>query len=100
MMIFIILFQLVLVFIAYKILKFQRKKVWNEYMSSYKLIPIKQCRMFWFLFFASAALPGLGFLVILSFTIYVSIVECDYVEWPKLPSFITKIYNYLFKELI
>ena len=100
MMIFIILFQLVLVFIAYKILKFQRKKVWNEDMSSYKLMPIKQCRMFWFLFFASALFPGLGFLVILSFTIYVSIVECDYVEWPKCPSFITKIYNYLFKELI
>ena len=97
---FIILFQLVFVFIAYKILKFQRKKVWNEDMSNYKLIPIKQCRMFWFLFFALAALPGLGFLVILTFTIYVSIAESDYIEWPKCPSFITKIYNYLFKELI
>ena len=99
-MIFIVLFQLVLVFIAYKILKFQRKIVWNEDRSNYKLIPIKQCRMFWFLFFASALLPGLGFLVILTFTIYVSIIECDYIEWPKCPSFITKIYNYLFKELI
>lgn len=99
-MIFTILFQLVFALIVYKILRFQRKIVWNEYRSSYKLIPIKQCRMFWFLFFASALLPGLGFLVILSFTIYVSIIECDYVEWPKLPSFITKIYNYLFKELI
>lgn len=100
MMIFIVLFQLVLVFIAYKILKFQRKIVWNEDRSNYKLIPIKQCRMFWFLFFASALLPGLGFLVILTFTIYVSIIECDYIEWPKCPNFIIKIYNYLFKELI
>lgn len=100
MMIYIVIFQLVLVFKAYKILKFQRKKVWNEDRSNYKLIPIKQCRMFWFLFFVSALLPGLGFLVISTFTIYVLIIECDYIEWPKLPSFITKIYNYLFKELI
>ena len=99
-MIFIILFQLVFALIVYKILRFQRKIVWNEYMSNYKLMPIKQCRMFWFLFFASALLPGLGVLVIVAFATYISIVECDYVEWPKCPSFITKIYNYLFKELI
>lgn len=96
-MIFIILFQLVFALIVYKILRFQRKRVWNEYRSSYKLIPIKQCRMFWFLFFAAALLPGLGVLVILTFAAYISIVECDYIERP---SFITKIYNYLFKDLI
>ena len=97
MMIFIILFQLVFALIVYKILRFQRKIVWNEYMSSYKLTPIKQCRMFWFLFFTAAFLPGLGFLVIVAFASYISIVECDYIEWP---SFITKIHNYLFKDLI
>ena len=96
-MIFTILFQLVFALIVYKILKFQRKRVWNEDRSSYKLIPIKQCRMFWFLFFAAAFLPGLGVLVIVAFATYISIVECDYIEWP---SFITKIYNYLFKDLI
>lgn len=97
MTIFIILFQLIFALIVYKILKFQRKQVWNEDRSSYKLIPIKQCRMFWFLFFAAALLPGLGVLVILSFAVYISIVDCDYIEWP---SFIAKIYNYLFKDLI
>ena len=108
-MIVIILFQLVFAFITYKILKFQRKRVWNEDMNSYKLIPIKHCRMFWFLFFAAAMLPGLGVLVIVTFAAYMSIVECDYIEWPKWlkwpklpkwPSFVTKIYNYLFKDLI
>lgn len=96
-MIFIIIFQLVFAIIVYKILRFQRKQVWNEDRSSYKLMPIKQCRMFWFLFFAAALLPGLGVLVILTFAIWVSIVECDYIEWP---SFVAKIYNYLFKDLI
>ena len=96
-MIFAILFQLVCALIAYKILRFQRKRVWNEDRSSYELIPIKQCRLFWFLFFAAALLPGLGVLVILTFTVYISNVECDYIEWP---SFIVKIYNYLFKDLI
>ena len=97
---FIVLFQLIFALIVYKILKFQRKRVWNEDMSSYKLIPIKHCRMYWFLFFTAALLPGLGVLVILTFAAYISTVECDYIEWPELPSFITKIYNYLFKELI
>lgn len=97
MMIFIVPFQLIFALIVYKILKFQRKRVWNEDRSSYELIPIKQCRMFWFLFFAAAMLPGLGVLVILTFAAYMSIVECDYIEWP---SFIVKIYNYLFKDLI
>lgn len=55
--------------------------------------------MFWFLFFATTLLPGLGVLVILTFA-YMSIVDCDYIKWPELPSFITKIYNYLFKDLI
>lgn len=96
-MIFIILFQLVFAIIVYKILRFQRKQVWNEDRSSYKLMPIKQCRMFWFLFFAAALLPGLGVLVIVAFATYISIVECDYIEWP---SFVAKIYNYLFKDLI
>ena len=95
-MIFIVLFQLIFALIVYKILKFQRKRVWNEDMGSYKLIPIKHCRMYWFLFFAAALLPGLGVLVIVAFTAYTS-VDCDYIEWP---SFIKKIYNYLFKELI
>ena len=99
-MIFTILFQLVFALIVYKILRFQRKRVWNEDRSSYELIPIKQCRMFWFLFFAAALLPGLGVLVILTFAAYISIVECDSIKWPELPSFITKIYNYLFKDLI
>ena len=99
MMIFIVLFQLIFALIVYKILKFQRKQVWNEDKSSYELIPIKHCRMFWFLFFATTLLPGLGVLVILTFA-YMSIVDCDYIKWPELPSFITKIYNYLFKELI
>ena len=97
MITFIILFQLVFALIVYKILRFQRKRVWNEDRSNYKLIPIKQCRMFWFLFFAAALLPGLGVLVIVTFAAYMSIVECDYIEWP---SFVTKIYNYLFKDLI
>ena len=98
----IILFQLVFAFITYKILKFRRKRVWNEDMSSYKLMPIKHCRMFWFLFFAAALLPGLGVLVIVNFALYILIVECDaeWPKWPKWPSFITKIYNYLFKDLI
>ena len=99
-MIFTILFQLVFALIVYKILRFQRKRVWNEDRSSYELIPIKQCRMFWFLFFAAALLPGLGVLVILTFAAYISIVECDYIKWPELARFIKKIYNYLFKDLI
>ena len=98
-MIFIVLFQLIFALIVYKILKFQRKRVWNEDMSSYKLIPIKHCRMYWFLFFIAALLPGLGVWVILSFAC-MSIVDCNYIKWPELPSVFTKIYNYLFKELM
>lgn len=99
-MIFTILLQLVFALIVYKILRFQRKRVWNEDRSSYKLMPIKQCRMFWFLFFAAVLLPGLGALIILTFTIWISIAECDVIEQPKRPSVFTKIYNYLFKDLI
>ena len=58
----IVLFQLVLALIAYKIMSSQKELVWKSVVNDFQLVPFKRGIMYWISFFMFSITPFIGIL--------------------------------------